>query len=214
MASAVARLFVAAWPSPEILDLVATLPRPHERGVRWTRRDQWHVTLRFLGNAAVDEAADALARLDAPACTAVVGPQVARLGRFVVVVPVAGLDELAAAVSDVTAEVGEPPDPRPFAGHLTVARLRNRAACGLTGTPITGSFPVTEVHLVRSDNGPDGSHYETVSVVPLRQTDDAGSRGSPAPAPTPSATPRAPGRPAEPGQPPASEPGQPSRPER
>ena len=42
----------------------------------------------------------------------------------VVCVPVAGLDELAAAVPRPTAAIGEPPDPRRFAGHLTLARLR------------------------------------------------------------------------------------------
>jgi 2'-5' RNA ligase len=43
------RLFVAVWPPPEVLDLVAEIDRPALAGVRWTTRDQWHVTLRFLG---------------------------------------------------------------------------------------------------------------------------------------------------------------------
>ena len=34
------------------------------------------------------------------------------------------LDELAAQVVDLTADLGEPPDPRGFRGHLTLGRLR------------------------------------------------------------------------------------------
>ncbi len=52
------RLFVAVWPSPEVVDAVASLPRPEGgRGERWTGPEQWHVTLRFLGEVS-DEAAD------------------------------------------------------------------------------------------------------------------------------------------------------------
>ena len=49
------RLFVAVVPPDDVLEAVAALPRPQEPGVRWTRPDTWHVTLRFLGDR-VDEA--------------------------------------------------------------------------------------------------------------------------------------------------------------
>jgi RNA 2',3'-cyclic 3'-phosphodiesterase len=156
----VARLFVAATPPDEVLALIEELPRPAEPGVRWTARPQWHVTLRFLGEADVAAARAALATLDAPSATAELGPAVSRLGRSVVCLPVAGLDELAAAVRSATASVGEPPDPRPFAGHITLARLRRRAACGVTGTRIRATFPVEEVELVRSTLTADGPEYE------------------------------------------------------
>lgn len=162
-----ARLFVAVWPPPGVLDLVAALPRRDEPGVRWTTRDQWHVTLRFLGTCEVDEAVAALGGLrwpDGPVA-ATCGPAVSRLGRDVVVVPVRGLDDLAAAVAAATGGVGEPPDPRPFTGHLTVARLRHRAACGVAGTPISASFPVGSVALVRSELDPAGARYETIATL-------------------------------------------------
>jgi 2'-5' RNA ligase len=161
------RLFVAAWPPDEVLDLLATLPRPEDPGVRWTQRDQWHVTLRFLGRADPDAAADALGRVRAPVAEAVLGPLTARLGRSVVVVPVAGLDGLARAVIGATAAVGEPPDPRPFAGHLTLARLRHRPACGVTGARCSARFPVREVHLVRSHLGQAGARYEILATHAL-----------------------------------------------
>lgn len=163
-----ARLFVAAWPSAEVCDALAALGRPDEPGVRWTTRDQWHVTLRFLGTANVDDAVAALATIDAPAAVAELGPVVSRLGRDAVVVPVHGLDELAARVVFATAHVGEPPDPRPFTGHLTLARLRARAACGIAGSPLRASFAVHEVALVRSDTPPDGARYTAIATQPLR----------------------------------------------
>jgi 2'-5' RNA ligase len=159
-----ARLFVAAWPPAEVLDAIATLARPEEPGVRYTTRAQWHVTLRFLGSCDVDDAAAAFARIDGVAAEAVVGPLVSRLGRSVVVVPVRGLEALAAAVAVATAGVGEPPDPRPFAGHLTIARLRHRAACRVTGQRIQAAFAVTELDLVRSELHPQGARYTTVAT--------------------------------------------------
>ena len=65
-----------------------------------------------------------LAGATLPTATAVLGPAVRRLGPSALVVPVAGLDGLAAAVGDATAGVGLPPGPRSFTGHLTLARLR------------------------------------------------------------------------------------------
>jgi RNA 2',3'-cyclic 3'-phosphodiesterase len=82
-------------------------------------------------------------------------------------VPVAGLDDLAAAVATATAEVGEPPDPRPFAGHLTLARLRRRGSCRLAGHKVQARMTVPEVTLVASTLGADGPAYRTVATFPL-----------------------------------------------
>ncbi|HXX88936.1 MAG TPA: 2'-5' RNA ligase family protein [Acidimicrobiales bacterium] len=43
------RLFVAVEVPDEVADVLAALDRPAFEGLRWTTRDQWHVTLRFLG---------------------------------------------------------------------------------------------------------------------------------------------------------------------
>jgi len=94
----VPRLFVAVWPPPPIVELLAGLPRPEEPGVRWTVPDQWHVTVRFMGDADEESAAEALTSVTAAATTATLGPRVSRLGRSVIVVPVAGLDSVAAEV--------------------------------------------------------------------------------------------------------------------
>jgi 2'-5' RNA ligase len=165
--SARGRLFVAAWPPEAVLDRLEALPRPVEPGVRYTRRDQWHVTLRFLGSCPVDDALVAFTQLAGGPAVAELGPAVSRLGRSVLVVPVRGLEDLAAAVRTATGDVGEPPDPRPFTGHVTVARLRHRPACRVAGQRIQAAFPVREVHLVRSHLHPDGARYESIATRAL-----------------------------------------------
>jgi len=162
------RLFVAVeLPDDVRHGLDAALPRPAAPGVRWVPPHQWHVTLRFLGEADEEQATEALSSLRAEPATAVLGPRVSRLGRDVVCLPVAGLDELAGRVRATTTGVGEPPG-RPFVGHLTLARLRHRAACGLAGTAVDATFPVDEVVLVRSTLHPDGARHERVVAVALR----------------------------------------------
>jgi len=161
----VTRLFVAVWPPAPVLDLIEGLHRTGR--ARWTRREQWHVTLRFLGDADPGEAAAALEDLDASPSEAVLGPAVRRLGRGVVQVPVAGLDDLAAAVIAVTAGIGRPPDDRPFRGHLTLARVDGPVPPGVLGQPVAARFPVEEVALVASHLGDGPARYDTVHRVPL-----------------------------------------------
>ena len=165
------RLFVALRPPEDVLDLLEALPRPERPGVRWTGRDQWHVTLRFLGE--VDDpgpVADALDAAPLAACDAALGPGLATLGRQVLCVPVDGLDALAGAVVAATAGFGHPPEDRPFRGHLTLARLRRDrggSPAGLTSTPVEAAFPVGEIQLVRSHLGTGGPRYEDLHQVTL-----------------------------------------------
>lgn len=167
------RLFVAAWLPPGAVDLIAALPRPDVPGLRWTTEDQWHVTLRFLGDADLDEATAVCARIEVPAPTTVtLGPATARFGRRILHVPTSGLEEVAAATVAATASVGDPPDPRPFHGHVTLARSRrgDTDLRPLTGTPIAATWVADEVTLVRSRLGAGtdrGARYEVVASLPL-----------------------------------------------
>lgn len=166
-----ARLFVAATPPAPVLDLIEGFSRPEEPGVRYTTRDQWHITLRFLGRAVVDDVRAALDRLTAEPGSARLGREVTRLGRSVVVIPVDGLDDLAAAVVEATGDVGQAPDTHPFHGHLTLARLKNRATSALIGQTIRAGFVAREIHLVRSELGRAGARYEIVDTWPVTGTD-------------------------------------------
>ncbi len=161
------RLFIAAWPPAEVVDALAELPRAETAGVRWTTRDQWHVTLRFLGE--LDEpgpVADALRAATLPPARARLGPAAVRIGADVAAFPVSGLDRLAAAVTAATATFGRPPGRR-FRGHLTVARSRRGRLDLPAGLTLTAAWDVTAVDLVRSDTHPDGARYRTVVSVPI-----------------------------------------------
>ena len=164
------RLFVAVWPSEEVLEAIAALPRPEVAGLRWTTRDQWHVTMRFLGSVDdADEAMGAVRSIEAPACDVTVGPVVGRFGKRILHVPTHGLDAVAAATVAATAHVGEPPADRAFQGHLTLARSRrgDTDLRSLEGTAISGGWRAAEVTLVRSHLGGSGARYEVIERVPL-----------------------------------------------
>ena len=160
------RVFVAAWPPPVVADQLADLPVPDVAGLRRTRKENLHVTLRFLGDVAVPAVVERARTAALPTATATLGPATARLGPQVVMVPVAGLDDLAAAVARATADLGRPPR-HPFRGHVTLARARHDAAAApATGVPVSGRFAVTEVAVVTSETRPEGARYTTVATVP------------------------------------------------
>lgn len=165
------RLFVAVWPPDDILDQLAALPRPEIPGLRWTAREQWHVTLRFLGSVPdVEPVAAALSELDLPFAQAVLGPAVGRFGRRILHVPVSGLEQLAGAVVGATSHVGRPPGDRPFHGHLTLARTANRADVELhrlAGTPVGARWTVRELSLVESRVSGSAGQYDSFATYPL-----------------------------------------------
>jgi 2'-5' RNA ligase len=159
------RLFVAVWPEAATLDVLGSLPRPALPGVRWTGPEQWHVTLRFLGDADPDAVASRLTSVLAgrAGVEAVMGPVCALLGRAVLQVPVAGLEDLAGAVAVATADLGQAPRPGPFHGHLTLARGRRPSDLRpLVGQAAAASWRVSEVTLVSSVPGRGGSRYEVL----------------------------------------------------
>ncbi len=167
-----ARLFVAVWPPNDVVERVAALGRPEVAGLRWTDRRQWHVTLRFLGRADVEDARQAFNGMVLPGARveAVAGPAVGRFGQRVLQVPVAGLVGLAAAVVAATGGVGEPSDDRPFSGHLTLARAAKGVGVdlrGLTGQPVSGAWTVDAITLVESHLSSSGATYDIVARRPL-----------------------------------------------
>lgn len=161
------RLFVAVRPPPGVLP-----------GVR-----NPHVTLRFLGavdDGLVEEVAGALRAglVGVGPCEAEIGTAVRRLGASALVVPVSGLEELAAAVAASVGRYGG--DDRPFRAHLTVARVDRRAPRRrgpLVSAPAVDlglaapvPWTVDEVALVRSElgRGEGGTARHTdVAVVRL-----------------------------------------------
>ena len=188
------RLFVAVDVPAEVGDVLAELERPVVEGLRWTTREQWHVTLKFLGE--VEDPAPVVAAVAAvPSVLETVEPRRARApgdtveaslgpvtawfpGRRVLHVPVRGLDLLATAVTRALADVvdesgsGGPGshDALPgFFGHLTLARQRGRrpGPARLAGVPVHAEWTVATVSLMGSALGPGGAVYEEVATSAL-----------------------------------------------
>jgi 2'-5' RNA ligase len=167
------RLFVAVWPDDAIVEQLVALERPVIDGVRWTTRDQWHITLRFFGEVEDAGAVEAALRDVAARSRGVradLGPRVQRVGNMLWA-PVSGLDDVAGSVVSATASFGAPPDDRRFRGHITLARHRSRGKASALrdaqGEPLSGSWDVREVELVRSHLGRGGARYEAVARVPF-----------------------------------------------
>ncbi len=179
------RLFVGVWPTEEVVAEVGGLARPAIEGIRWTTPEQWHATLVFLGE--VPEDPDLMAELEetllrsaarlAGPVEATLGPATRRLGPEVLCLPVGGFEPLAAAIRPELGQlVGEQaqdrlPDgrPRPFHGHLTLARARRgrRIPRRLVDVPVTAPWQVDHLSLVSSNRGDEGSRYTTVLEAPL-----------------------------------------------
>lgn len=169
---AMMRLFVCVWPGPEVVEALAALARKDRPGVRFVPEENWHVTLRFLGQAHPQHVAEALADVRVAATRVVLGPLVELLSNHSVIVRADGLDDWAAAVNRATRELGDAPIRKRFVGHVTLARLsgamrRGRAPLpAVVGTPFATSFTATELALVASHLDPRGARYETLATFP------------------------------------------------
>ena len=167
-AVSMARLFIAVLPPDDVVELLRELPRKDQRGVRFVPPENWHATLRFLGDADIDEVAESLNRSSLPAAAARVGPAIDMLGTHSVIAPVGGLVHLARAVDHATEGLGTL-EPRPtYRGHITVARVKRGAIVRkVVGMLCDASFDVGEVALVESRLRPEGSDYRTVATWPI-----------------------------------------------
>jgi RNA 2',3'-cyclic 3'-phosphodiesterase len=179
------RLFVALVPPSEArAELAAAIHElPPEPCLRWTRPEQWHLTLAFL--AEVDdrtcgqlvERLGRVARRHPPPELSLTGG--GRFGARVLWTRVDGdraaLRRLVDAVRAAVRRCGLPSEQRPYRPHLTLARGGTPApdlaplVASLRG--FTGStWPATELHLVRSrlGAGPDGTaRHERIATWEL-----------------------------------------------
>jgi RNA 2',3'-cyclic 3'-phosphodiesterase len=170
----VSRLFVAVWPPPALVARIREMDRPDQAGVRWMTEDQWHVTIRFLGDvpdSQLDTLSEGLARAAAatPTARASAGPRPKMLGTHVWVLPVAGLEEIAGSVVSATASVLPVTDARRYNGHITLARRRRGGSLkNLPSTDLAADWDVGDITLVRSDLHPQGARYSVIGRWPLR----------------------------------------------
>src|SRR5688500_16301184 len=168
------RLFVAVWPDADACAALRMLHRKDQPGVRFVPEENWHLTLRFLGHGDPREVAAALDGVRVAPTGVQLGPLVELLSNHSVVVRADGLDEWATAVSSATRELGDAPPRRRFVGHLTLARLSQRARRRpaalprIVGAPFAASFTADELTLVRSHLDPGGARYEVLDRWPAR----------------------------------------------
>ena len=163
------RLFVAIWPPDDLLERLAEIERPNDPGVKWVPPENLHITLRFLGDADEDDVIDRLDDVVLPASTAIVGPAFDLRAERSIMLPVAGVDELAEVVEAAVRGLGTANERRRFAGHLTMARLARQARPDRSvGRRFDAEFEVHEVALVASTLTDAGSIYETVETWPTR----------------------------------------------
>ena len=170
------RAFVAIRPPAEVLDAIdARLAGVTIVRGRATTRDQWHLTVQFLGDAAdIDAVTAAFARepLDPGVGEIRLGGADAlgnrRRARIVALRlhDEAWTRELAAQVEQRLGPLGHARDPKEkaFLPHLTLARFREptdlRALCAAIGSePIGSAWAVEEVVLYESRLRPQGAQH-------------------------------------------------------
>ena len=190
------RLFTAIE-IPRDAALALSLLRGGMPSARWIDVENYHITLRFIGDVDArfaDEMVAALDRIErAPFQLALDG-----VGAFGSKKPhslYAGvkvsppLEALQADIDRVCRRLGMPADPRRFVPHVTLARLRqpkiddvaHYIACrGPFGTPL---FPVSRFVLLSSRDSVGGGPYVREESFPLvapaahRQGEDSRMRG-------------------------------------
>ena len=155
------------WPPEDVTNALIGLRRQNQPTIRYVAPENWHITLRFLGDADIAHAVEALRSTTLPSARAHLGPAVEVIGGRALVVPVAGLDNLARRVADSTSDIGDPPG-KTFRGHITLARIKsNVPRPDLVGAPVNAEFDVATIALVQSYLGPQGARYATVASWPV-----------------------------------------------
>ncbi len=176
------RLFVGIGFPPE-LKLRLSLLCAGVVGAKWVDPGNFHLTLRFIGEIGEDIAADiddALSRVRARrfalqlAGTGVFGSGGGPRSLWAGVERSPQLVALRDKIEQALIRAGLPPEPRKFAPHVTLARLRNPALDGLRDFLAAQAgfradpLPVEMFSLIASFQTKAGSVYEDQADYPLR----------------------------------------------
>jgi 2'-5' RNA ligase len=155
--------------------------------VRWTRPEQFHLTLRFLGEvdagqvealrAAVREVGDRFEPLHLRAEGVGFFPHGRPRVIWVGVQDDRGeLQLLQAAVREAVGDFTREKEEKDFTGHLTIGRSRNMKSAQarvLTelaeelASRVFGEWTADQIEIVRSELSAEGSRYKCVAAVPL-----------------------------------------------
>ena len=174
------RAFVAVSLPATVLDAVEERAERVALPGRRTTRDQWHLTLQFLGNRAdTDAIAAALAGIDvAPGDVRIGGagafPRAARGTVLWLGVAEGGawLSQLADGVMTRTEPLGHERDTRAYRPHLTLARCRTptdlrEIVATLGDVPVGPAWRVDAITLFESRTQRDGARYTPLAEIAL-----------------------------------------------
>jgi 2'-5' RNA ligase len=167
---------------PADVGFALSLKRGGLAGARWVDADNYHITLRFIGDVdgqTSDEVADSLDRLSNSMRFSIRLTHLGSFGGdkpralFVGVEPSEQLSRLQTAQERVLQRAGLPPDGRKFVPHVTLARLRGTSAGELArfmaeaGRFEPLSFPVGRFVLYSSKDSVGGGPYVVEQSYPL-----------------------------------------------
>lgn len=176
---------MAVRPPDGVLEAVETTLAPARKvmvGPRWAGREQWHVTLQFLGPVAtlapvVHGLSMAVAELEPfrfqlGGSGAFPNPRRARVVWLDAQEGAESMAGVAGAVTAALAPLGYEAEARPFRSHLTVARLREpgdvtAAVAALGDGPVGEAWTVEEIVLYQSRLSSSGSQYSALARLPL-----------------------------------------------
>ncbi|CAN7521506.1 RNA 2',3'-cyclic phosphodiesterase [Neorhizobium sp. LjRoot104] len=176
------RLFTALE-VPRNVAMSLSLLRGGIPGARWIDVENYHITLRFIGDVdgrTADEIVSRLDRIDRPEFQATL----TGIGSFgskkphsiwAGVSPSPEIYALQAEIERICQRIGLPPDPRKFTPHVTLSRLKN---CRLDdvvhylsgrGNFYTAPFTVPRFVLLSSKESVGGGPYLTEEIFPLQE---------------------------------------------
>ncbi|MDI1346037.1 MAG: RNA 2',3'-cyclic phosphodiesterase [Pseudolabrys sp.] len=174
------RLFTAIEIPPGVAEALDML-RGGLPGARWIDRENYHLTLRFIGDVddvVAQEAAYALGQVKRAAFDLHFEGLAAfggRKPRAVVanVAPTPALLELQAEQERLMRRIGLEPEPRKYTPHVTLARLRTSSSLDVAdylsarGYFRTAPFPVSRFVLFSSRASTGGGPYVAEASYPL-----------------------------------------------
>jgi RNA 2',3'-cyclic 3'-phosphodiesterase len=156
--------------------------------VRWTRPEHFHLTLRFLGNVAVNRMSELGETLRIACCTFVpLNVRAEGIGFF----PLRGfprviwtsvsnehkqLGDLQSAIHSATLKFASEVAETHFTSHITLGRAKNirrqeadrlaNFAAKMRGR-VLGEWVVSSVELFRSELSPNGPNHSVIETIPL-----------------------------------------------
>lgn len=185
------RLFVSV-PIPEnVCEQLAAIQRQLSAcpsDAKWESPAKFHITLKFLGEAPEGHVRNIRARLENAVTATKIKPFMVRLagvGAFpsaakpnVIWVGLTeggiALRNLERAVDDQMFECGFPHEKRPFAGHVTLGRVRSAKKCAALTRKIAAlknvscdPFEVKKIELMNSTLLPRGSEYTCLNSISI-----------------------------------------------